>query len=123
DIDPDGTEIPFLLLQPYVENAIQHGFKYLERKGKLEIQLIREEETILCRIKDNGVGRSEAKRLESGHLKNHKSVGMSVSQRRLELINNQHKMTTSIAITDLMEQDQSAGTMVEVRIPIQLKVA
>lgn len=123
DIDQESTEIPFLLLQPYVENAIQHGFKFKKDKGRLEVNLTREGESVVCSIKDNGVGREEAERLERDKLKDHKSVGMSVSARRLELINKQHKITTSVKITDLFEQEKAIGTLVEIRIPSVKKAA
>jgi sensor histidine kinase YesM len=50
-----GYRIPKLLLQPLVENAIKHGFKYID-SGKIEIRTIVSGERLLIRIQDDGQG-------------------------------------------------------------------
>ena len=56
DIDVNTVEIPPLLLQPFVENAIEHGFKRIDEIGKLTINIFRKQNTICFEIKDNGIG-------------------------------------------------------------------
>jgi LytS/YehU family sensor histidine kinase len=55
-IDTEGIEIPSMILQPFVENAIIHGFGKNEIKGNLIIQLSFNEKSISCVIDDDGIG-------------------------------------------------------------------
>lgn len=120
DIDTDYIEIPAMLLQPYVENAILHGLTPRGEGGKLEIILRMQGNTLLCRIRDNGIGRERARDMRqlSGR-KDHRSLGMKITSDRLELINNLHGSQLSMTITDLKNEDGSpAGTQVDIFIPV-----
>ncbi len=116
-LDIHNTEIPFLLIQPYVENAIIHGLNNKSDKGSLRVSLQDKEEHILCTVEDNGVGRKRAAQLKKQ--KKHISRGMSVTKRRLELLNRDKKNKTLVDVMDLYDQDQCvAGTKVEIIIPL-----
>lgn len=54
--DEDLIFIPPMLLQPFVENSIEHGFASLEQQGHIQIHLKRNDSLIDCRIEDNGRG-------------------------------------------------------------------
>ncbi|MGD1849015.1 MAG: histidine kinase [Salibacteraceae bacterium] len=100
-------ELPSMVLQPFVENAIIHGLRPLEgREGKLEITFEMPAENRLCiRVTDNGVGRGATAQLP----KNHESKGMSITQKRLRILDPKAK----IEITDLFAEDGAArGTQV-----------
>jgi len=60
NIDPSinqaNTEIPPMILQPFVENAIEHGFKQIDYKGQLIIKIFKKQEKICFEITDNGSG-------------------------------------------------------------------
>ena len=119
-IDTDYIEIPAMLLQPYVENAILHGLTPLKSGGHLEISMRMQGNNLLCRIKDNGIGRDRAREMRqlSGR-KDHHSLGMKITSDRLELINNLHGSHLSMTITDLKNEDGSpAGTQVDIFIPV-----
>lgn len=119
-IDTDFIEIPAMLLQPYVENAILHGLTPLKEPGHLELTLRMQGNNLLCRIKDNGIGREKAREMRqlSGR-KDHRSLGMKITSDRLELINNLHGSQLSMTITDLKNADGSAaGTQVDIFIPV-----
>lgn len=120
DIDIDFIEIPAMLLQPYVENAILHGLTPLKSPGHLEISMRMKGNNLVCRIKDNGIGREKAREMRqlSGR-KDHRSLGMKITSDRLELINNLHNSQLSMTITDLKNDDGSAaGTQVDIFIPV-----
>lgn len=120
DIDVDYFEIPAMLLQPYVENAILHGLTPREGDGKLEIILRIQGNNMVCRIKDNGIGRDSAREMRqlSGR-KDHRSLGMKITSDRLELINNLQGSHLSMTITDLKNEDGSpSGTQVDIFIPV-----
>ena len=59
-----GCYVPKLILQPLVENAIQHGIEMTEGGGHITITGVREEEHLIFRVKDNGQGISEERQKE-----------------------------------------------------------
>ena len=76
--------------------------------------------SMLCRIKDNGIGREKAREMRqlSGR-KDHRSLGMKITSDRLELINNLQGSHLSMTITDLKNPDGTAsGTQVDIFIPV-----
>jgi ligand-binding sensor domain-containing protein len=110
EIDMTGTWIPPMILQPYVENAIWHGL--LHRKspgGKLMIRLWREQAKLHVSIEDNGVGREEAKRLNSKSATKHKSHGMKITAERIEIVNRVYHVNATVAIDDLPASDGTVG--------------
>ena len=56
DLEIDLLSIPPMLMQPFVENAIEHGFKNIDYKGLITINLSEKENVIFCKITDNGLG-------------------------------------------------------------------
>lgn len=121
DVDPSvdvyDTEIPFLLIQPYVENALAHGLRHKSKDGQLTIELKQIESHLLCAVEDNGIGRAEAQRHKQQSA--YPSRGMSVTQQRLETLNVRKTQKTSVHILDLTdEQNQARGTRVEISVPL-----
>jgi ligand-binding sensor domain-containing protein len=117
DIDTEETEIPSMLLQPYIENAVIHGISHLKYDGKISITFNKDNEVLICEIEDNGVGRTKAKELALG-TKSHVSLGMDVTETRL---NNyaEGKIKDPQAIIDLLDdKGQAKGTKVILKIPI-----
>ncbi|PCH77203.1 MAG: hypothetical protein COB98_04140 [Flavobacteriaceae bacterium] len=53
-IDTAIVTIPPLLIQPFIENAIEHGFKNKKEKGKIQLRIFTEDDLILYEVKDNG---------------------------------------------------------------------
>ena len=118
-LDIRQIEIPSLLLQPYVENAILHGLYNKTGKGKLSIKLQeRDENTIIFVVEDNGVGREEAKKIkQANQINNHKSVGMVLTKERLDIINKTNNI--SVIINDLTDNNgKPAGTRIELYVEI-----
>lgn len=106
----DEINVPPMLLQPYIENAIIHGFKHLDRKGNLTVNLVEEEDVVVCTIRDNGVGREKGKEQRSS-IKEHKSHAMSNTANRLQLLKNTHGTDSfSVQINDLEENEKPSGT-------------
>ncbi len=91
-IDVVNTLVPPMLFQPYLENAIKHGIRYLPNEtGKVTIEILLENEVIICNIKDNGIGIKNASELNKINNPNHKSYGTNLQQRRADLYNVQVK--------------------------------
>lgn len=110
DIDTDSVYLPGLLIQPFVENAIWHGIMPLEnsRRGILKVKLKRQGKAILIQIEDNGIGREQSEKIKKSA--NHKSMGMKLSKKRLELFKNNNNVRNAIInIEDI--KDESGGIM------------
>jgi ligand-binding sensor domain-containing protein len=118
-IDGDYDEIPPMLMQPYIENAILHGLNPKETKGHLKIDIFIKNNYIVCRITDDGIGRvksGEIKRTTPGNA--HKSLGMKITSERVRILNDINKSDLSVSVTDLKDEyGNSGGTMVELYIP------
>ncbi|MDP4954074.1 MAG: histidine kinase, partial [Flavobacteriales bacterium] len=118
-VSPEMIEIPPLIIQPFVENAIWHGLMHAHRQGKLLINISMQNDELLCIIEDNGVGRAEAGRLKSKSVMKKKSMGLDITKNRLKLINPDAQNINSVSMEDLFDQDGNAsGTRVSLRIPI-----
>ena len=119
NIDEQYDEIPSLLIQPYVENAIWHGFTYKKEKGMIHIRLKRKNNFIICDIEDNGIGRAASKNMNGARSK-HNSMGMEITKERLEIINALNNSPLSVNILDLQNKTgQPTGTKVEIFIPLE----
>lgn len=114
DIDIDSIEIPSLLIQPYVENAILHGLYNKPTKGtlKLSVHEDKEKDSVLFEIEDDGVGREIAQKLRQQNFPQHKSMGTVLTEERLKLINLEEK--ASFEIIDLFKEEKSTGTLVRI---------
>ena len=107
--------VPPLIIQPFVENAIQHGIRNkITNDGVLQINIERIEDKIVYTIIDNGVGRTAAKELKTHE---NESYGMRISEDRIKLFNNEEK--ASIKIEDLFANNAPAGTKVMVQLKIK----
>lgn len=111
--------IPPMLVQPFVENSIKHGFRGLQRKGQLDISFSQSNGTLTCVVEDNGVGRrpagEESRETGSGHV----SLGLQVTRERLETLKNEKKVRAGYRIEDLTSEDQPAGTRVILTVPYE----
>ncbi len=115
EIDEDDTEIPSMLLQPYVENAIRHGLLPKKEKGSLDISFSLENDKLFCRILDNGVGRAAAKKIKNKSNQIHKSAGMSITNERADILNEIYASEIDINIVDLKNKKGDAlGTDVRI---------
>lgn len=115
-------EIPTMILQPFVENAINHGLRYKKSKGFLKIHFFYSNNYLICRLEDNGVGRRIAKEIQSKSRKGYKSQGLKITAERLVTYNKINETNIVFSIKDLVSaensEDQDVGTEVEVRFPI-----
>jgi sensor histidine kinase YesM len=120
DIDQQYTEIPPLLIQPYVENAIWHGLMHKKNGGVINIAVTQStEQSLLIEISDNGVGRQVAAAYKSKSATRQKSFGLKMTSERIKIINQLYKMEADIQITDLKDAcDNATGTKVRINIPI-----
>ncbi len=128
DIEEDIMGVPTMIIQPYVENAIEHGLRTVE-SGHVYINFsLADEDTILCVIQDNGIGRELVKERQrkDGYNLTHKSRGTSITEQRLRILHKSSKKGFHVKTVDLRGNDgKPTGTKVEVKIPIidlQIKI-
>ncbi|MBC7889066.1 MAG: histidine kinase [Ferruginibacter sp.] len=115
----DSLEVPPLIIQPYVENAIWHGLLHKETGGHLSIDVRLKNDSILeCTIEDNGVGRDKASELKSKSATTRKSLGMQLTENRISLLNKHAQLNATVEIIDLKTNDHAAGTKVILKIPV-----
>ena len=104
-------QIPPMLLQPYVENAVWHGLRYKKEKGFLKVKLLKKEkETLQIEISDNGIGRKKSAELKTDYQKKKKSKGMQNIKQRITILNEMYKDKVDVFIEDMY--DDKTGTKV-----------
>ena len=122
NVDSNFIEIPPLLIQPYVENAIWHGLMHKEDGGNIEVAIsAHEDESLLyITVKDDGVGREKSALLRGKSASKHTSYGTKVTAERIELINKIYKTDTTVTTEDVKnENGEVAGTLVTIKIPFE----
>ncbi len=119
EIDTLTYKIPTMLIQPYVENSITHGLRYKEGKGNIWIDLKLVNNHILCTIEDNGIGRNNAMKIKKVDGDEHNSLGTTITESRLNLVNALYGNNMKVEYKDLTDESgESSGTRVEINIPI-----
>jgi hypothetical protein len=113
-------KVPPMLLQPFVENAIQHGILPSQKTGKLTIDVKKFEGYLVYTILDNGIGRKASQKNMIDNIPN-PSLGINITNDRLKLIKTIYGMEASIKIYDMELNGVAQGTKVVVKIPIILE--
>jgi sensor histidine kinase YesM len=117
-INTDEIQIPPMLLQPYIENAIKHGLMNKEGKKRLVLK-IELSDQITITIEDNGIGREEASLLRKNTPK-YQSMGMAINTERVNLLSQTNNLHIEIAIKDVKSPTgKPDGTSVVIQIPIE----
>jgi len=111
DIDPETEEIPGMLIQPFVENAVIHGITP-KGKGTINVMFSKSDGYMVCEIVDDGVGINES------HSANGNGIAMKLSEERLKLLNSQFDAKLQIKVESRLENDPDSGTRVILLIPV-----
>lgn len=120
DIVASRSFIPPMLVQPFVENSIKHGFTNKIEKGKIHIEFLKHDGMMTCLVEDNGIGREKAKTLKSSGSKLHKSLGMQVTKERLLAMKKDRNIDVNFSIEDLKSTDGTpCGTRVVMDVPCE----
>lgn len=116
-IEQDYHQIPSMIIQPFLENAIWHGFQTLkERDAHISIHFEGNDEILSCVITDNGIGRKAAEANKKGS-QNHKSRGISIIKERLELLKQSDELEVGYTFEDLEENQEAIGTRILINFP------
>ncbi len=116
-IDAGTVSIPPMLLQPFCENSIWHGFRNKEGQGQININIRTEDHLLECMITDNGIGRKQAAAFKKKSPKKEGSMGLAITRERLALFSEENNANANFEIEDLAdEHGTSTGTRVILRI-------
>jgi two-component system, LytTR family, sensor kinase len=116
------TYIPPMLIQPFVENSIKHGFSQYKGKGRLVVDFCGINGVVSCRIEDNGIGRRQSMQRSAGKTSTHRSLGAQLTHDRLIAMRQEHKVNARFVIEDLMTSDGDAcGTRVLIDMPYEME--
>lgn len=112
-------EIPSMIIQPYIENAIKHGLLHKNGDKLLHIIFERKSSILQVTIDDNGIGRKRSEELNNIKTEKYRSFATKASEKRMELLNKGRSEKIKIEITDKTHPNGSAaGTRVVLIIPI-----
>lgn len=113
DIDLEEINVPPLLIQPYVENAIHHGLRPGKEKGVLKLNIYAKNNKAYIEVKDNGVGRKQGILNTQKRCRVYKSHGTNITEKRIEVFSKIYKSDLKINIKDLYDGNgEASGTLV-----------
>jgi len=103
-IDRANIEIPSMLLQPYIENAVKHGVSSLKQAGIIAIAILLKSGSLVLEVKDNG----------NGFDTNTKAAGNGtvLSEKRVDLINQINKNNT----ISVSKKSDPSGTTISIKL-------
>ena len=109
--------IPPMILQPFVENSIIHGFKEDIEKPTITINFKLDNNKLQCVITDNGIGLSNGEKKE---IKNKTSLATSIVKDRFSILSKKMRGDFVVIIEDLKEKGKK-GTEVRLQLPYQIE--
>lgn len=114
DLEVDLIQIPPMLVQPFIENAIKHGFNGIETDCNLTLAFNEDNNILKIEVIDNGLGINQTRGGD-----NHQSMALRIFMERKKLIEKRMKQKIQLRVTDLSEIDaKQHGTLVEIELPI-----
>lgn len=123
-IEPDVNQfvdIPTMILQPFIENAINHGLRYKAEKGNLYVKFYNQGKFLVCKIEDDGVGRERAKQIQAKSRKGYQSQGLKITAERLQTFNMIADSDIRFSISDRIDAQNDkttdVGTLIEIKFP------
>ncbi len=123
DVDPmldiEEISIPPMLAQPFIENAVEHGIKYIEDNGLITVSFTLMENSIMLIVEDNGIGIKAAKNMKNKKGSEHKSLATIITRERIEILNKgKRKKRYSMQVNETTDVSGKVdGTRVKLIIP------
>jgi len=114
NIDLKEIRVPPLFMQPYVENAIWHGFSNYDGYKKINLSIYDEDDKIRCEIMDNGIGIDQSKQGNKIMDGKRKPFGLKVSEDRIKLL--YENQNVYVIIEDISDE-KTSGTKVTLKFP------
>lgn len=119
DVDSNNLEIPPLIIQPYVENAIWHGLLPKDSPGKINLDISMENDFLRIELTDDGIGRIKSQEFRNEQNMTRKSLGMKLTEERLKMATKNIEKSGQQEIIDLYDSTgKPTGTKVILKIPV-----
>lgn len=115
---PSHIQVPSILIQPFIENALKHGLLHKTGEKLLNVELIFNEK-LVCIVKDNGVGRTKALEIKSNKKNIHNSFAMESITKRLKILSERYGDVFSYEVKDIYEDGVAKGTEVYLVMPFK----
>ena len=117
--EKEYLEVPSLIIQPFIENALVHGLMHRAGKKELHIVFSLTDRVLQCTITDNGVGRKKADEIGNRQGNHHESFALRAIKKRLEIFKKQYSENIGYIIEDLYENEVAIGTKVILTMPFK----
>ncbi|WP_462261384.1 sensor histidine kinase [Ferruginibacter sp.] len=114
DLDIDELQIPAMIIQPFVENSIEHGFVGVDYPGKVIINFTAENKELMIQISDNGKGLNTAAKENNEHI----SRASQIIKDRIYLLNIKLKTKAGFSIDN---NSTGNGVTVKIHLPLLYK--
>lgn len=118
-LEKHSIQIPSLIIQPFVENAVKHGLLHQTGNKKLNIrfELDSQKNRVIVTIEDNGIGRGAAQVINAKRA-NHQAFATKAINNRMDLLNQSFKEPISYEVQDLInEAGIGTGTLITISLP------
>lgn len=115
-----NIKIPSLLIQPFVENAINHGLVQSNETGNLIIEFRYKEaaKKVICIISDNGIGRQQAKKNKKNSENTIGSYGNILIKDLVDIFNRYEKMHIDIRYVDKASPETGTSVIITITNPV-----
>lgn len=118
NINPDNVLIPPMILQPFIENSIWHGFHEISHDPKLSLRISKEQDQLCLVLSDNGQPSSQSPIAPELSSAKKSSLGLSLTKERVELLSKTKGGESSVEISDIRnEKSEYQGKKVLIKIP------
>jgi tetratricopeptide (TPR) repeat protein len=115
-LDLDNVMVPPMLTQPFLENAIEHGFKHMQAEALLNVRFLKLEKSLIIEVDDNGLG---IDKMIGYKKKNHDPMALKITEARLEILEKDAKGRTSFSIIDKKRLNPfDRGTLIRFVLPM-----
>ena len=106
--------VPPMILQPFIENAIWHGLMLKKEKKQITLTFLQMQNSVVLKIRDNGIGRQKSKQNVNRKMFRKESVGLKINKERLKHFNQKKGLNYSFRINDLQNKNEHpSGTEIE----------
>jgi hypothetical protein len=120
-VDASEFELPPMIIQPFIENAVWHGLRYTQEKCLLSIRIRQKKEDLIITVSDNGIGRKKSLELKTKNQKLQNSTCMKNIENRIVIMNELYRTNIRVEITDAYPDAENSGTQVNICIPKNIK--
>jgi len=121
EINKSLIAIPPMMIQPFIENSIEHGILNQNQMGKVDIRIVEKANSIQIEVEDNGIGIEKSKEIQKLNNMEHNPLGTKITVERILLLKKKYKMNVNLTIKNIKDKtnDKISGTLIILEVPIR----